>query len=55
MRVFPNYKQGIACTIDLICLMKFVCIPSIQKREFALWQLPTTGCKTTWRAFCPLS
>ena len=29
-RVCPNSKQGIACTIDLICLMKFVCTPSIQ-------------------------
>lgn len=29
-RVSPNSKQGIACTIDLICLMKFVCTPSTQ-------------------------
>ena len=29
-RVCPNSKQGIACTIDLICLMKFVCTPSTQ-------------------------
>ena len=31
-RVYPYYKQGITCTIDLICLMKFVCTPSTQKQ-----------------------
>ena len=36
VRVCPHNKQGIASTIDLICLMKFVCIPNIQKSEFAL-------------------
>lgn len=43
--VCPNYKQGITCKIDLICWMKFVCIPSIQKQlcEFALLQLPKQG------------
>ena len=30
VQVCPNYKQGTAGTIDLICLMKFVCTPSIQ-------------------------
>ena len=24
MRVWPNYKQGITCTIELICSMKLV-------------------------------
>ena len=32
VRVCPNYKHGFTCTIDLICLMKFVCTPSIQKQ-----------------------
>lgn len=26
-RVCPNYKLSIACTIDLICSMAFVCTP----------------------------
>ena len=30
VKVCPNYKQGTAGTIDLICLMKFACTPSIQ-------------------------
>ena len=29
-----NYGQGIAYMIDLICLMKFVCAPSIQKQLY---------------------
>ena len=29
-RICPYYKQGIACTTDLICQMKFVCAPSIK-------------------------
>ena len=28
----PNYVQGIAYMTDLICLMKFVFTPSIQKQ-----------------------
>ena len=32
VRLCPNFKQGIASTIDLICLMKFVCAPSIEKQ-----------------------
>ena len=32
VRVCPNYKQGIASTIDLISEMKFICIPNIYKR-----------------------
>ena len=27
-----NNEQGVACTIDLICLMRFVCSSSIQKQ-----------------------
>ena len=30
--VCPNYKQGIASTVDFICLMKFVSTPSTQKQ-----------------------
>ena len=29
-----NYGQGIAYMTDLICLMKFVCAPSIQKQLY---------------------
>ena len=29
-----NYGQGIAHMTDLICLMKFVCAPSIQKQLY---------------------
>ena len=32
VRVCPYYKQGIACTTDLICWMKLVGNPSIQKK-----------------------
>ena len=30
LQVCPYYKRGTAGTIDLICLMKFVCTPSIK-------------------------
>ena len=41
-RVCANYKRGIACTIDLICQMKFFCTRSVQKQllKFAPLQLP---------------
>ena len=32
VQLCPYYKQGIASTIDLICLMKFFCTPSIEKQ-----------------------
>ena len=32
VQVCPNYKQGTAGTIELICLIKFVCTPNIQTR-----------------------
>ena len=32
VRVFPYYKQGIACTTDLVFWMKLVGNPSIQKK-----------------------
>ena len=35
VRVCLNYKQGIACgTIDLICLMKFVCTPVYKSIDY---------------------
>lgn len=33
VRLRPNYKQGVACVIDLICEMKSVCTPSIEKQN----------------------
>ena len=43
VRVCPDYKRGIASRIDIICLVRFVCTPSIQ-------------CSHKWltrqRAFC---
>ena len=33
VRLRPNYKQGIACVIDLICEMKSVCTPSIEEQN----------------------
>lgn len=33
VQLCPNYKQGIACVIDLICEMKSVCTPSIEKQN----------------------
>ena len=32
VQVCPHYEKGVACTIDLICLMKFVCTSSIQNQ-----------------------
>ena len=32
VRLCTYYKQGFASTIDLICLMKCVCTPSIEKQ-----------------------
>ena len=37
VRVCPYYKQGIACTTDLICWMKLVGNPSIQKKITITW------------------
>ena len=31
-RVPPNVKQDIACTIELICLMEFICAPCLYKQ-----------------------
>ena len=50
-----SYVQAIACTIDLIRYLNFVCSPSILKQwlqcEFALKQVPINGFKTRWCAF----
>ena len=37
VRVCPYYKQGIACATDLICWMKLVGNPSIQKKITITW------------------
>lgn len=49
VRFCPKYKQGIVCTIDLICQIKFFCTQSTQKvilqRDFPVLQLLINGLK----------
>ena len=53
--VCPNYKQGIACTVDMICSMNSGHTPSIKSSCCILLRSPMNGFETTKSAFCPLS
>ena len=51
MQVYPDYEKGVACTIDLIFVMKFVnCTSSIQKQCL---QCELDGFKTFRSVLCP--
>ena len=47
----PIYKQGIACTIYLIFLMKFVSLK--YSKAMTQMKLPINDFKSRWRAFSP--
>ena len=53
--VCPNYKQRIACTVDMICSMNSGHTPSIKSSCCILLRSPMNGFETTKSAFCPLS